>query len=51
MSDYEVMDEDLKENVKVCLVLMGKGPPSPEIICVRIPSTAIEKFPLGPVEW
>lgn len=51
MSDYEVMDEDLKEKVKVCLVLMSKGPPRPDIICVRIATAAIEKFPLGPVEW
>ena len=51
MSDYDVFDDDLKENVKVCLVLLSKGPPHPEVVCVRIPSAAVDKFPKGPVEW
>jgi hypothetical protein len=51
ISEYEVFDEDLKVKVKKCLVLMSKGPPHPEIVCVTIPSDAIEKFPTGPVEW
>ena len=51
MSEYDVMDEHLGEKVKVCLVLLSKGPPRPEIICVRIPSAAVDKFPTGPVEW
>jgi hypothetical protein len=51
MSDYVEMDADLNENVKVCLVLLGKGPPRPDVICVRIPATAVDKFPMGPVEW
>lgn len=51
MSDYEVLDPDINEKARKCLVLMSKGPPHPEIICVTIASSAIEKFPLGPVEW
>lgn len=51
MSPYDDWDEDLKEKVKVCLVLLSKGPPRPEVICVRIPSAAVDKFPTGPVEW
>lgn len=51
MSEYTVPDEDLHVDVRVCLLLVGKGPPRPEIHCVRIPAVAIEKFPLAPVEW
>lgn len=51
LSPYDTWDDDLKENVKLAILLLGKGPPKPDIICVRIPSTAVEKFPTGPVEW
>lgn len=51
MSPYDDWDEDLKENVRVAILLLSKGPPKPDIIAVRIPSTAVEKFPTGPVEW
>jgi hypothetical protein len=51
MSPYEMFDEDLKENVKFCLLLINKGPPKPEIWGIRIPAAAIEKFPTGPIEW
>lgn len=54
MSPYVTFDKDLKENVRLCIVLLGKGTserPKPEIICVRIPAAAIDKFPKGPVEW
>lgn len=51
MSPYDDFDEDLKVKVKVCLILLSKGPPRPDIICVRIPADAVEKFPTGPVEW
>lgn len=50
-SPYEIYDEDLKENVKVCILLLSKGPPRPEIVAVRIPTAAIEKFSMAPVEW
>ena len=51
MSPYEVFDEDLKEKVKICILLLNEGPPKPDILAVRIPSAAIEKFPMGPVAW
>lgn len=51
MSSYEEYDEDVKAKVKVCLLLLSQGPPRPDVICVRIPADAVEKFPLGPVEW
>lgn len=51
ISDYTIFDDDLKENVKVCLVMTSKGPPHPDVICIRIAPAAIEKFPLAPVEW
>lgn len=51
MSPYVEFDDDIKANVKVCLVLLSEGPPRPDVICVRIPADAIEKFPLAPVGW
>lgn len=51
MSDYEVMDADIGAMVKICIVLLGKGPPNPDVVCVRIPTDAVDKFPMLPVEW
>lgn len=51
MSPYEVFDDDLHEKVKICIILLNEGPPKPDIIAVRIPTAAIEKFPTGPVNW
>ena len=51
ISPYEFYDADIGAQVKICIVLVNSGPPKPEIISVRIPSNAIEKFPLAPVEW
>ena len=50
-SPYEVFDEDLKENVKICILLLNEGPPRPDIIAIRIATSAIEKFPTGPINW
>lgn len=50
-SPYEVYDDDLKENVKICILLLNEGPPKPEIVAIRIAAAAIEKFPTGPVNW
>lgn len=50
-SPYEIFDEDLKEKVKLCILLLNEGPPKPDIIAVRISAAAIEKFPTGPVNW
>jgi hypothetical protein len=51
ISPYERFDEDERQNMKFCILLLSKGPPKPETAGVWIPSDAIEKFPLGPVEW
>ena len=51
ISPYEVFDPDLKENVKICILLLTKGPPKPDIVAVRMAASAIEKFPMAPVEW
>lgn len=51
VSPYKVYDNDLKENVRIVILLLNSGPPSPDIIALRVPVTAIDKFPLGPVEW
>ena len=51
ISPYEVWDEDLQEKVKICILLLHKGPPKPDTVGVRIAAAAIEKFPMLPVEW
>lgn len=51
ISPYEVYDNDLKENVKICILLLNEGPPKPEIIAIRIAASGIERFPTGPVGW
>jgi len=51
MSPYEVFDEDLKEQVKICILLLNEGPPKPDIVAVRIAAAAVERFPMGPVAW
>jgi hypothetical protein len=57
-SPYEVwtpLQEGAKpEPCRVCVLLMSAGDPTglrPDVICVTIPSEAIEKFPLVPVAW
>lgn len=41
------------ELCRTCILLMTTGSPGerPDVICITIPSAAIEKFPLVPVEW
>jgi hypothetical protein len=53
ISPYEFMEnfEAGPERARVCIVLISKGPPKPDVACIIIPSAAIEKFPLVPVEW
>ena len=50
-SPWEIFDEDLKAKVKICILLLNNTAPKPDIIAVRIPSDALEKFPTGPVAW
>jgi len=51
ISPYAFLDEDLKVQAKICLLLITKGPPRPDVIAITLPADAIEKFPLAPVEW
>ena len=51
ISPYEVFDDDLQENVKICILLLTKGPPKPDVMAIRIAGEAINKFPMLPVEW
>jgi hypothetical protein len=41
------------ERCRKCIVLSSPGSPSerPDVVCVTIPSAAIDMFPLVPVEW
>lgn len=50
ISPYVVMDPDIGR-AKVAILLLDKGPPKPDVVSVRIPEEAVEKFPYGPVEW
>lgn len=34
-----------------CLLLVSKGPPKPDSVCISIRPDDIGKFPLAPVEW
>jgi hypothetical protein len=51
MSPYEIPDDDLKQRVRVCVLLMSQGPPRPEVAAVRAPSSVVSKFPTGPINW
>jgi hypothetical protein len=42
------------EPCRVCVLLMSTGTPNtprPDTLCVTIPTAAVEKFPLVPIEW
>jgi hypothetical protein len=53
ISPYETIEhfENGPEKARKCIVLLSKGPPKPDIAVITIPSSAIDKFPLVPVEW
>lgn len=51
MSPYEIADDDLKQRVRVCVLLLSSGPPKPEVVAIRVPSSVIHKFPTGPIDW
>ena len=34
-----------------CLILISKGPPKPDVVCISIDPSALHKFPMAPVEW
>jgi len=35
----------------ICLILISKGPPKPEIVGVHIRPEDLDKFTMAPVEW
>jgi len=53
ISPYFVMQalDGVEEPCRVCVILLSKGPPKPDVVLITIPQKVIEKFPLVPVEW
>jgi hypothetical protein len=39
------------ESTVWCLLLVSKGPPKPNTVCIAIDPAALHKFPMAPVEW
>lgn len=50
ISPYTFFSQDFNEIVRIAIVLLSPGPP-PEFVQVTVPAAALQKFPLGPVEW
>lgn len=50
-SPYTVEDSDVKALCRVCVVLVGKGPPKPEPVIMTIPVEYLAKCPEDAVEW
>lgn len=50
-SPYTVDDPDLGEKCRICVVLVGKGPPKPEVVIMTIPVGILERYPEDAVEW
>jgi hypothetical protein len=55
MSPYKIKEQleydGPMEALVKCLLLVSKGPPKPDIVCISIRHADIEKFPMAPVEW
>ena len=55
MSNYrwkeQIEDNGPLEQVVKCLLLVSKGPPRPDILCISIRPDDLVKFPEAPVEW
>lgn len=51
LSPYDLPDDYLKERVRIAVTLLSPGPPRPEVVAIRVPTSVIKKFPTGPVEW
>ena len=50
-SPYTVDDPDLKDLCRVCVVLVGKGPPKPEPLIMTIPVAYLNACAEDVVEW
>ena len=50
-SPYTVEDPDLKATCRVCVVLVGKGPPRAEPVVMTYPVDYLKMCVLDAVEW
>ena len=50
-SPYTVEDEDLHNLCRVCVVIVGKGPPKPEPLIMTIPVEYLQHCPEDSIEW
>ena len=55
MSPYrtkeQIEDHGPVEQLVKCLLLVSKGPPKPDVVCISIRPDDLGKFPVAPVEW
>jgi hypothetical protein len=55
MSPYTVKEpideQGTLAKLVVCLILVSKGPPKPEVVPIRIQPEDLTKFPMMPIEW
>lgn len=50
-SPYTTEDPDVKALCRVCVVLVGKGPPKPEPVIMTIPVDYLKQCPEDSIEW
>lgn len=56
-SPYTVIDSESNPNdrsvwtCRKCVVLVGKGPPTPQPVVMTIPQILLDKYPEDAVEW
>jgi len=50
-SPYTVEDPDVKALCRVCVVIVGKGPPKPEPVVMTIPVDYLKVCPEDSIEW
>jgi len=50
-SPYTVRDPNVQALCRVCVVLVGKGPPKPEPVVMTIPVDYLKACPEDAVEW
>ena len=50
-SPYTVENPDCRATCRVCVVLVGKGPPRPEPVVMTIPVDYLKACSLDAVEW
>lgn len=50
-SPYTINDPDVGAVCRVCVVIVGKGPPKPEPLIMTIPVDYLQACPEDSVEW